>query len=62
MLKYCKNVDGVKTMYVTDDLHFNIIVTVENFHGFTFETQKCEAIPAGEKKTMSHARTYFRNT
>lgn len=29
------------------DLLFNGIVAVENFHGFTFETEKREAIPAG---------------
>lgn len=40
-------------MYVNIDLHFNVIVPVENFHGFTFETQKCKAIPAdGDKSQM----------
>lgn len=38
------------------DLHFNIVVPGENFHGFTFQTQKCEAVPAdGDKSSqMSH--------
>lgn len=27
------------------NLHFNVICPVENFHGFTFEAKKCEAVP-----------------
>lgn len=48
MLIECRANGNEIHIYVTADLHFNI-VPVENFHGFTFETQKCEAIPAGDK-------------
>lgn len=27
------------------NLHFNVICPVENFHGFTFEAKKSEAVP-----------------
>lgn len=34
------------------DLLFNVIFPVENFHGFTFKSKKCEAVPAvGDKSS-----------
>lgn len=32
--------------------HFNVVVTVANFHVFTFKTQKCEAISAEKKQQL----------
>lgn len=44
------------------DLHFNVIVPVQNFHGFTFKTQKCEAIPAGGDKPSQISNYVLRDS
>lgn len=35
-----------------NDLLFNVVVPVENFHGFTLKTEKCKAVPAGGDKSL----------
>lgn len=36
----------------THGLLFNIFVPVQDFHGFTFKTQKGETVPAGGDKSL----------